>query len=282
MRTISKTLQACMLVMLVGVGTAAAQGTSSTTETTTQTSTSKSTSSSNKTKAQGQYGGTSYGGTTSAQATPRTGNTGAYGGTTYGAQTTPTNEAQPQPTYTTEEEPGYESTLERYGVAVMLGGGAADWRHGSLRSDTGIAGTWDVRVALGTRWPVAVELSYIGSAQNINLLGLDSDAKLLGNGAQGVGRINIFDWNIQPFLFGGVAWTHYSLEDTSIRTSAVLDTDDVLEVPAGVGINWKYRGFLLDVRGEYRFAFFDDMFGNLTSSSDMARYGGNANIGYAF
>ena len=67
------------------------------------------------------------------------------------------------------------------------------------------------------------------------------------------------------------------------------EIDNVLELPLGVGIAGKASGLLLDVRGEFRPAFDEDLLpevtdGNLTpaGSVPMHRWGVNANIGYEF
>lgn len=196
--------------------------------------------------------------------------------------TTPTYTPPPAttPVYTSTED-----TLERYGVSVSLGGGVSGFTSETMRDTTHDGGAWGVNVAIGTRSPLAIEAAYIGSAQSIDALGLESDAVLLGNGLQAGVRVNLLDSNLQPFGFAGIAWRRYSLADEGINTSDVADDDDVLEIPVGVGIAWKYRGFLLDARGEFRLASQEDMVPRLqdsTENASMHRYGVTANVGYAF
>ncbi len=201
----------------------------------------------------------------------------------------------PQPTYqqnvtVIDEEPVEEQdTLERYGIAVGLGGGVSGFTNSTMRDFTNDGGGWNVRATFGTRYPIAFEGEYTGSAQSIDALGLDDDAVLVGNGLQGAVRVNILDQNIQPFVFGGVAWRHYELADEGINTSDVANSDDVLEIPVGAGVAWRYRGFMLDVRGEYRYARFEDMVPKFDDAgfieeggAAMNRYGAMANLGYAF
>lgn len=195
----------------------------------------------------------------------------------------------PAPMYTVEEEPTEETTLEQYGIAVALGGGVAGFTNSTMRDFTNDGGAWNVRATFGTRYPIAFEGEYTGTAQSIDALGLDNDAVLVGNGLQGAARVNILDMNIQPFIFGGVAWRHYELANEGINTSAVENSDDVLEIPVGAGIAWKYRGFMLDVRGEYRYARFENMVPEFDDAgfleeggATMNRYGAVANLGYVF
>jgi hypothetical protein len=222
-----------------------------------------------------------------------------YGGATYGAPAPVEQDVdvnvQPQyqqPQYTMQEPSREETpseTLERYGIAVALGGGVSDFTNSSARSLTDTGGSWNVRVGIGTRSPVGFEAAYIGSAQGLDALGLDNDAVLVGNGIEGVARVNILDMNIQPFVFGGVAWRRYDVTNTSFNTSAVNDKDDVLEIPMGLGLAWKYRGFLLDARGEFRYTDQNDLMPSInddgtfgTDDAELHRWGVNANIGYAF
>jgi hypothetical protein len=185
---------------------------------------------------------------------------------------------QPQPYVVQEEE--YEKDL--YGISLTLGGGVDDFVESDFRDLTDTGGSWNVRAAYGTNSYVAVEGSYIGSAQGIDTFGLDTDAILVGNGAQAALRLNVTrDYPAQPFVYGGLAWRHYSLTNTDFNTSDVSDSDDVLEIPVGLGIAGKFYGFTVDARGEYRFATDDDLVITADDNFDgMDRWGVMANIGY--
>jgi len=181
-----------------------------------------------------------------------------------------------------------EPFLERYGVAFVLGGGVEGFTNDSLRSSTKDGGNWDARAIFGTRDWVGFEAAYIGSAQSIDALGLDGDALLVGNGVQGNLRLNLTrDQLVQPFAYAGAAWRHYTLQNQGFNTSDVRDQDDVLEIPMGVGLAYKYEGFMIDARGEFRAATGEDLMPSLSgldgdSRAEMHRWGVNANIGYAF
>ena len=176
--------------------------------------------------------------------------------------------------------------LQRIGVGISAGGGVAGFTDSELRDTTGDGGDWDVRATFGTRSPLAFEASYLGSAQTIDSLGLDNSAILVGNGVQGNLRVNAMpNFVVQPFAFGGVAWRRYNLTNADTNTSAVNGSDDVLEFPVGVGVAYRYRGLLLDARGEMRFATEEDLVPDLggdSGSEKMHRYGVNASIGYEF
>ena len=212
------------------------------------------------------------------------------------AQVTEPQPVEPAPapmptTYTSPPPQQYNETVEvplvdRIGLGFAVGGGLDDFAGQTMRDTTDLGGGWNARITVGTRQYIAIEGSYIGSAQSINALGLDTDAVLVGNGAQGALRVNILkDFYMQPFLYGGAAWRHYQITNNSINTSDVSDTDDVFEVPAGIGFSGYVAGFMADVRGEYRWAFDEDLFPSQTNRGQEAsldRWGVTANLGFSY
>jgi hypothetical protein len=176
------------------------------------------------------------------------------------------------------------------GIAVSAGGGVSGFTGESARDAASDGGGWDVRATIGTHSPIAAEVSYLGSMQAIDALGLDDNALLVGNGVQANVRINLSTTSaVQPFLFGGAAWRHYSLQNVDTNTSDVSGSDDVLEIPVGAGVAYRYRGFILDARGEFRASTNDDLLPSLTqepfsndNQAELHRWGVNANVGYEF
>lgn len=201
----------------------------------------------------------------------------------------PLPERDPTPTNVSERTYApRESALERYGIGLSLGGGVSGFTGDTLRATTDDGGTWGARLSLGTRLPVGVEVAYVGSAQSIDALGLDSSSILVANGVEGVLRLNLLENNAQPFVFVGLGWRRYSLVNSDENTSDVSERDDVLEVPMGAGVAWTYSGLLLDARGEFRYADQEDLVPDITASGArdgsgaMHRYGVNVNVGVAF
>jgi hypothetical protein len=175
------------------------------------------------------------------------------------------------------------------GFSLSFGGGVADFTDQGMRDTTSLGGTWAVRAAIGTRAPLAFEASYIGSAQEISALGIDNNSLLVSNGLQGALRLNaVIGAPVTPFIFGGVAWSHFDLANTSTNTSAISGSDDLIEVPVGLGVGGSWRGFGYDVRGELRFATEEDMVPDLSGGrdtgrdADMHRWGVSATLGYGF
>lgn len=206
----------------------------------------------------------------------------------------PTPPSEPTPVYTNINvfEPAPSESwysMSRAGFSLTAGGGVQGFTGDTMRNTTNDGGNWDVRAGFGTRLPVSIEASYLGSAQQINALGLDSNALLVGNGVQGNVRINATTGNIpvQPFLFGGVAWRRYQLQNTNNNTSDVIGEDDVLEVPLGIGVAYKHKGFTLDARGEYRPSFYSNLVPDsgtnaFADPASLDRWGVNANVGVEF
>lgn len=194
----------------------------------------------------------------------------------------------PPPTYTVEEEgeDGYRP-FSGVGIGIAAGGGAGGFTDDRMRGTAGVGGDWDVRATIGTRSPLAFEGSYIGSAQSIDALGLDGNAVLVGNGVQGALRLNAtLDLPIQPFIFAGVGWRRYALTNVDQNLSDVNGSDDVLEIPMGLGIAGKWNGLILDARGEFRATQNEDLLPELVNEGDgfvdMHRWGVKATVGMEF
>ena len=190
--------------------------------------------------------------------------------------------------------------LTKFGGLFTLGGGFGGFVESDLTAATGNQGTWEARAVIGTRSPVAVEAAYIGSAQNIDALGLSSNSGLVGNGLEGALRLNVpisqkqfakvgarrdIPALVEPYAFGGLGWKHYSLLNEGANTSNVQESDDIMTVPLGVGLALGLGGITVDGRFTYRHAFFSDLVGNETSSfgdASLNQWQLGANIGFEF
>ena len=170
------------------------------------------------------------------------------------------------------------------GYVIGIGGGVSDFSHSVMRNTTGTGGSWDARFTVGTHSYIALEASYIGSAQSINRIGLSEHSTLFGNGVQAALRINgNTHYPVQPFVYGGAAYRFYSVS-TSANLSDVAESTNVFEIPIVVGLA-VYLGYLtFDVRGEYRFTWSsDDLIPELVNTSGaLDRWNFTANVGYEF
>ena len=201
---------------------------------------------------------------------------------------TPPPQGEQPPTAVMPEQPAHEGPMSRIGMQVLLGGGATSYWDKGTRAITNVGGAWDARLAIGTRSYISGEVAYIGSAQNLTALGLQDNAILLSNGAEGDVRVNFTKGKIQPYVFGGVGYLNYQVRNTNVTNAAINDNDNVLEVPFGIGLSVRpYRSFLLDVRGTGRATYFDNLFSNFQTASGFQGTGLNswtagAHLGWEF
>ena len=197
------------------------------------------------------------------------------------AEPAPTAEPIPEPFPAPVAPKGPPSVL---GVEATVGGGAIGFVEEGARSVTGTGATWDARLMFGSRLPIAIEGAYVGSVQNIEALGLSTDSLLIGNGVEGALRVNLTQMRVQPYLFGGVGWTHYQLNNTATNTSSILPRDDIGTVPLGAGVSGRLgRGFIVDARGTYRATFDDDLLrAQATTSNTMQSWSAAGRVGFEF
>jgi hypothetical protein len=154
-----------------------------------------------------------------------------------------------------------------------------------MRDTTGVAGAWGVRYQVGTRTPIGVEAAYLGTAQSIDALGLDTDAILVGNGFEATLRLNLMPESaMQPFAFMGAAWRRYDLTNIGTNTSSVGAQDDVFEVPAGAGLCYRVGGVVAEVRLGFRIATEEDLVPMTTPgvATPMHRWSAAASVGREF
>jgi hypothetical protein len=162
-----------------------------------------------------------------------------------------------------EEERDLGAPLySRYGIALLAGGGVEDFASDAMTETTDVGGNWDVRLAVGTKSPVAVEAAYTGSARQIDALFTQEDATLVGTGLEGNLRLNLLPLEqVTPYAFGGLGWRRYDVvgEDFTRASAGIADQDDLMELPFGGGISGSYRGFIVDARFTYRAAVGEDL-----------------------
>jgi len=178
------------------------------------------------------------------------------------------------------------------GVYGQVGGGVGDFTQPSAAGSTNVGGNWDARLGIGTRSVLGLEADYNGGARDISALGLANSAFLMNNGVEGVARLNVpitvpnTKTLVEPYTFGGLGWQHYNLMNTGgTNTSDVSNTDDIMSVPMGVGLDLGFSGFTLDGRATYRQALFNDLLGSPTSSFDRTSLNSwelGAGLGFEF
>lgn len=149
-----------------------------------------------------------------------------------------------------------------YGIGVTLGGGVENFTNSTANDVTDLAGSWDVRLELGSHLPIAFEAGYVGTAQTIQgFLGTE-DTTLIGTTVEGAVKFNVPTGTaFRPFGFVGVGWRRYDLSDSSFAVSNVgfADSDDLVVIPLGAGIRYDYRGLDADVRFTFRPTIGEDL-----------------------
>lgn len=188
------------------------------------------------------------------------------------------------------EEPEERELPSQIGVAISLGGGVTNFFSSNTRDQTNVGGQWDVRALIGSRYFAGLELAYVGTAQDIDAVGLDPDATLVGNGGEAALRLQLpFEFGVgneyalTPFVLGGIGWRYYSLVNEDFNTSNVSDNDTIGTIPLGAGLAFGYRGLLVDARFTYRPTFSEDLFINQEGeNADLQNWAVGLTLGYEF
>jgi len=170
------------------------------------------------------------------------------------------------------------------GTGFLIGGGVQDFSRSGARGVTNTGGFWSARLVAGTRQFIGLEGAYIGSAQGINALGLDSNAVLVSNGVEGALRLNAPIQHgptlLEPFVFGGLGWSRFHVARTSVNTSDIATDDDVMTVPYGAGLAFAHRGLMADARFTYRSTFYNDLL--RTTGGKLDNWSAGAQVGFEF
>ena len=189
----------------------------------------------------------------------------------------------PNPYVVEEGAHGYPVWINKLGSAVMLGGGYEDFTQAVPKADTSAGGSWDLRLAAGTRQFIGLEAAYVGGARNVNGLGFATNTTLVNNGVEGNLRVNVpiaaGRALVEPFGFIGLGWQHYSLS-TTVATADVTRTDDVMTMPYGGGLMAAYGRFMVDARIQWRDTFYNNMFS--VTGSKLNTWGAGGNVGLEF
>lgn len=202
---------------------------------------------------------------------------------------------EPEPAVTpppvvVEEHPVNVTVVEskpRRNLSLSLGGGISDFTDGTVRDRTDINAAYEARLGIGIHSILGLEAAYVGTAGSIDTLGLDDDAMLISNGVEGLARLNLGNFEVQPYVVGGASWVRYSVVNDSFNSSDVRDSDDVLAIPFGGGVSSYLgdSGLMLDARFTYRATFDDDLIRPTPSNSDgssLSNWMATLKLGYTF
>lgn len=165
-----------------------------------------------------------------------------------------------------------------YGMSAMVGGGISQFMDATANSDVPIGGAWTGRLTFGTRSYVGAEIAYLGTAQAISALGVGDRAFLLSHGVEAALRLNAATGAFQPYLTAGIGWRNYSVQNTLYNTSDVANVDNTMEIPVGVGLAYRYAGFVADLRVDVRPSFYQQLIG----TTNLSNWSAGAKVGWEF
>lgn len=152
-------------------------------------------------------------------------------------------------TTTTVREEARSHLITPIGLAIDVGGGVSDFVDRGLNNFTGVGGNWEARLTVGTRTYLGGELAYIGSANPLTEgIGVDDRAVLVGNGIEALARVNAMLDELQPYAVLGYAYKRYTVQNTLVNTSAIADGADDHAIPVGIGVAYRFKGLVADLR----------------------------------
>lgn len=188
--------------------------------------------------------------------------------------------AVPAISHAEEWRAGSGDLLTPFGEYLLLGGGVTDFKEDAAKDRFDVGGTWDLRLGVGSRYYVGGEVAYVGSLRS----GKGAEPDLAANGAEGIVRVQYpyatGKWLVEPFAFGGIGWSHLSLQDAA---PGVKDSDEIGVVPFGAGVTLGYGRALLDARFTYRTSFSEDLpLAVGEAPANLEQWAVGASIGYEF
>lgn len=168
--------------------------------------------------------------------------------------------------------------LTPIGMSAMIGGGVSQFLDSTANANAPIGGQWTARMTFGTRSYLGAEIAYLGSAQAISALGVQDKAYLLSHGLEGALRLNASTGAFQPYLTAGLGWRNYSVQNTLYNTSDIANSDNALELPVGIGLAYRFKGFVVDARADVRPSFYQALIG----PTSLTNWSAGAKVGWEF
>jgi hypothetical protein len=165
------------------------------------------------------------------------------------------------------------------GMSADIGGGVVRFIDRGISDITKAGGSWMARLTVGTRTHLGGELAYVGTASEINTIGLSDKAVLLSNGIEAVLRVNALTGMWQPYAIAGYTYRHYTIQNSSFNVSAVSSSDNISEIPVGVGLAWRNRGFIVDGRFTLHGAITPN---RVIADTNLSSFGFDAKVGFEF
>lgn len=207
-------------------------------------------------------------------------------------EVTPPEEEEPQaieepyepPMAVGTEQQEQPATILPVGMSLTIGGGLNGFTDGDFNDFVDTGGGWEGRLAVGTRLPIGLEAAYVGTANDIDAIGVADNARLISNGLEGAIRLDLTRTMIKPYVLAGAGWKHYSVQNTNVNTSDLQDSDNVVTFPLAAGLNYKYKRFIGDVRGTFSPTIDNELFRSDVGNDEnqLHTWKATANVGFEF
>ena len=141
-------------------------------------------------------------------------------------------------------------------VEVSAGGGLSAFSDAVARQTTDIGGTWDLRLTARPRRVLSGEIAYVGTANGVDASMNDlftPGGVIIGGGVESNLRLQL-PYVVEPYVFGGVGWSHFALVYSSLRSSTSLHGgENVAAFPLGGGVQtFVSQTVAVDARFSYR------------------------------
>jgi hypothetical protein len=178
--------------------------------------------------------------------------------------------------------------MSKIGVGMQIGGGLGGFTSGTLRNAVAsdVSGLWTARATFGTHIPLGVDVTYNGTAVDVQPLGETATGTLLGTNIEAAIRWNLlphYAWN--PYIFAGAGWQRYDVTDANFsRASTGLADEDNLAVwPMGAGIAYRDPdGIVAELRATFRLAQESELLRTGDGFADLHTWDASAQLGYEF
>jgi hypothetical protein len=175
------------------------------------------------------------------------------------------------------------------GVGVTIGGGVSGFTDGLLRDtvDSDVSGAWAARATIGTHIPIGLDISYTGTAVDLQPLGQTGTGQLVGTNVEGAVRWNILPhFAVNPYVFAGMGWQRYDVRDAdfSLSDARITEDENLVVFPTGIGVAYRdMSGITFEARGTLRWAGDSELIADTSGSfADLHTWDATANVGYEF
>jgi hypothetical protein len=135
-----------------------------------------------------------------------------------------------------------------FGMIASAGGGVTQFIGAPATDQVRAGGAWTARLELGSRTHVGGEVAYLGSVQGLKTLTGAANGQLFANGLGAQLRVNILTGLVQPYLGAGLAYQHYTVNNSAAPVSDATSRENVVDYTGATGVALRWRGFVVDAR----------------------------------